>query len=243
MKLTVLGFAGSYPRPDSPCSSYLLEADGYRLVLDLGNGALSVLQRHCGLYDIDAVVLSHLHADHWADVGPYLVAWQHAPEPPARTLPVYGPAELTARLRAVYDAEPTGWDVHTLRAGTLSIGPFRLHAEQVDHPVETYGMRVEHGGRALTYSADTGPCAELVGLASGADTLLCEASYVDRPGNAPHLHLSGRQAGEHADRAGAGRLLLTHLVAWNDDARVEAEAAAAFAGPVERVSSGAAYEI
>jgi ribonuclease BN (tRNA processing enzyme) len=243
MRLTVFGFAGSYPRADSPCSSYLLEANGFRLLVDLGNGALSVLQRHIGIHDVDAVLVSHLHSDHWADLAPYAVAWRYAPEPPDRTLPVYGPAATAERLAAVQDGEPEEFDIRPLRPGKLEIGPFALRTAVVDHPVETYACRFENAGRALTYSADTGPCGELVDLARGADAFLCEASFVDDPANTPHLHMSGRDAGEHAARAEVGRLLLTHLVAWNDDVRVHQEAAAAFAGRVDRVASGATYEI
>ncbi len=243
MRLTVLGCAGSFPGPDSPCSSYLVETDGFRLLVDLGSGALSALQRHIGLYDVDAVVLSHLHPDHWFDLCPYMVARQYGGGQPLPPLPVYSPPGLTERLTMAYDQPPDVYDIRPLTAGRLQIGPVAVHVQRVNHPVETYGLRIEHGGRVLTYSADTGPCDALVDLARDADVLLCEASFVSGPGNTRDLHLTGAQAGEHATRAGVGRLLLTHLVAWNDVEQVRAEAAATFTGDLALARPGGVYEI
>ena len=120
-------------------------------------------------------------------------------------------------------------------------------AARVDHPCAAYALRVEHGGASLVYSGDTGPCAGLVELARGADVLLCEATWphtcrvVDEP--PPGIHLSGRQAGEHAAAAGVGRLLLTHVPAWFDGAALLAEAREAFDGPAELVAPDATYEV
>jgi ribonuclease BN (tRNA processing enzyme) len=116
--------------------------------------------------------------------------------------------------------------------------------DQVNHPVETYGVRVEHAARVLAYSADSAPCDALIRLAQGADLFLCEASYLD---DAPHptdLHLTGREAGEVATKAGVGRLLLTHLVAaWGSEASTYQAASAAYAGPVEIVRAGSRYDL
>jgi ribonuclease BN (tRNA processing enzyme) len=130
------------------------------------------------------------------------------------------------------------FEFRDLAAGTLEIGPFRLTADHMNHPVETFGFRVEHAGWRLAYSADTGESEALVRLAEGADLLLCEASFLDRPGLAPDLHLSGRQAAEHAERAGVGQLVLTHLVPWNDRERTLAEASAVYRGPLSLATSG-----
>lgn len=247
MRLTVLGCAGSFPSADSPCSSYLVEADGFRLLIDLGNGAMGPLQRHAGLYDIDAVLLSHLHPDHWIDLCQYLVARKYARHGPVPTLPVYAPAGAADRLATAY-GEPHAadgvFDFRTLREGSFDLGPLRITACLVNHPVETYGVRVEHGGRSLVYSSDTAESPALVDLATDADSFLCEASFLEGRDNVPDLHLTGRGAGEHAARAGVGRLLLTHLVpAWGDEAQTLAEARSAYDGPVEVVHSGAVYEM
>lgn len=243
MKLTVLGCAGSYPGPDSPCSSYLVEADGFRLLLDLGSGAFGALQRHADPRRVDAVLLSHLHYDHWIDLTGYSVFRGYHPDGPLPALPVHGPSDIAEAVGTVFDGPPAEFALHPVAPGSLDVGPFRLRLQRVNHPVETYGMRIEHGGRVLTYSADTGACDALVDLARDADVLLCEASYVSGTQNSADVHLTGAQAGEHATRAGAHRLLLTHLVAWNDDEQVREEAAGTYAGDLTLVRSGDSYDI
>jgi ribonuclease BN (tRNA processing enzyme) len=136
------------------------------------------------------------------------------------------------------------YDVRELTAGSRDIGPFRVVTDRVNHPVETYAVRLECGGRTLAYSADTGESPALVDLARNADLLLCEASYLDGRSNPPNLHLTGRQAGEHATKAEVSRLLLTHLVqSWGDPACTLAEATGAFDGPVRLVRPGDGYDI
>src|SRR5215472_2946534 len=243
MRLTVIGSSGSFPGPDSPGSCYLVEAEGFRLLLDLGNGALGALQRHCGLYDVDAIALSHLHADHCLDLCSYTVARLYPPDGPRPPIPVYAPAGAEDRIIRAYSLEPgpevaKAFDFRTLTPGTHRIGPFRVTADHVNHPVETFGFRLEHAGRSLAYSADTGESPALDALARDADLMLCEASFLDGPGLPPGVHLTARQAAEHAARAGARRLVLTHLVPWNDRERSLAEAAQAYAGPITLAASG-----
>jgi ribonuclease BN (tRNA processing enzyme) len=249
VRLTIIGCSGSFPGPDSPASCYLLEAEGFRLLLDLGNGALGALQRHTGLYDIDAVCLSHLHADHCLDLCSYWVARTYHPDGPLPPIPVYGPEGTASRMAQAYGlAEPPGmtgaFDFATLRPGLQEVGPFQLTAAHMNHPVETFGFRLEHAGRSIAYSADTGESDALVRLAHHADLLLCEASYLDGPGLPPNLHLTARQAAEHAGRAGAGRLMLTHLVPWNDPARTLDEACGtSFGGPISLAASGQGIDL
>lgn len=249
MKLTVVGCSGSGPGPDSPASCYLVEHDGFRLVLDLGNGSLGQLARYTDVRALDAVVLSHLHADHCLDTASLMVVHRFHPAGQPPPISLTGPPGTTERVLAADAGSRTLHDVFTvsdLGAGTWELGPFQLQAARVSHPIETYAVRVSAGGTSLTYSADTGPCAALADLARGSDLLLCEASHVDpagdEPANPPNLHLSGREAAEHAAAAGVGRLLLTHIPMWNDRTRVLAEAAAAFPA-AELVSSGSSYDI
>ena len=247
MRLTVIGCSGSFPGPDSPASCYLIEQDGFRLLLDLGSGALGPLQRYSGLYDIDAVCLSHLHADHCLDLCGYWVARTYAPDGPRPRVPVLGPDGTAQRMAQAYGlAEHPGmaeaFDFGALLPGTREIGPFQVTLARMNHPVETFGFRIAAGGRVLAYSADTGESASLVDLARGADVLLCEASFLDGPDNPEGVHLTARQAAEHATRAGVGRLILTHLVPWNDRQQALAEAAGHFAGPLQLASSGLQVE-
>lgn len=184
MKLTVVGCSGSFPSADSACSSYLVEADGFRLLLDMGNGALGELQRHIGLYDLDAIFLSHLHADHCIDMCGYFVARYYRHEGGrCDAIPVYAPEGAEQRLTTAYADTPSPtsmsevFDFRTLKSEAFEIGPFSVRTEKVCHPVEAYGIRVEHGGRSLTYSGDTGVCESLHKLAEGTDLFLCEASF------------------------------------------------------------------
>jgi ribonuclease BN (tRNA processing enzyme) len=249
MRLTVVGCSGSIPGPDSPASCYLLEAGGFRLLADLGNGAAGALQRYAGLFDIDAICLSHLHADHCLDLCSYYVARKYSPAGLQPPIPVYGPAGTAARMAQAYGLpDPPGmtdtFSFRTLTEGTLEIGPFRVTTARMNHPVETYGFRFEHAGRALAYSADTGPAPALVSLASGASLLLCEATFLDGPDLPPDLHLTARQAAGHAARAGAGRLMLTHVPPWYSPLRsLEEASAVAYGGPVSLATPGAAFEV
>ncbi len=249
MKLNILGCAGSFPGPDSACSAYLVEAEGFHLLLDFGAGSLSALQRYATLTSVDAILLTHLHADHVLDACNYVVVRRYAPDGPYPTIPVYGPAGTRERLTAAYGSVGEGplddvYSFHDLKPGTVDIGPFAVTVDRVNHPVETYGVRVEHGGRVLAYSADTAPCEPLIRLAQDADLFLCEASYLDGEDNPAGLHMTGRDAGEAATKAGVGRLVLTHLVAaWGSEAKVFDAASSAYSGPLEIARAGALYEV
>lgn len=245
MRVTVVGCAGSFPRAESAASCYLLEAEGFRLVIDLGNGALGALQEHIGIGDVDAICLSHLHGDHCVDLGAYGVARQYGPDGDLPPVPVYGPAGTAQRLAPVFglvaDELAERFTFGQLTPGRMEIGPFAITTDRMNHPVETFGFRVEHDGWTVAYSADTGESGALIALARDADLLLCEASFLDRPGNLRDVHLSARQAAEHAAKATVGELVLTHLVAWNDPEQSMAEAAAAFTGPVSLAAPGRTF--
>jgi len=252
MLLTVLGCSGSVPGPESPASGYLLRAEGTSVVLDLGNGTLGALQRHLDPFTLGGLALSHLHPDHCADVSALTVYRRyHLDPPPHGLLPLYGPSDAAERLAAAYAPNAVERrmtdlsDVYEFRSyhEPARIGPFELRAAAVEHPCEAYALRVSHAGRVLVFSGDTGPCQQLVELATGADVLLAEASWPDRPGNPPGVHLSGKDAGQAAAAAGAGRLLITHVPPWTDPEQVLAEAKAAFDGPTELVLAGAHYEV
>ncbi|EIF00162.1 metal-dependent hydrolase, beta-lactamase superfamily III [Saccharomonospora glauca K62] len=256
VRLTILGCCGSFPGPDAAASGYLVEAEGFRLGVDLGNGTLARLQTVCDPFELDALVLSHLHPDHCADFSALTVFRRYHPNPPydprRNRLPVYAPHEAPTRLANAYaphEAERRDTDLsdvfefHPLSREVRTIGPFTVTPVPVVHPTEAFGIRLTRGGTTLAYTGDTGPCAALDELADGADALLCEASWTHGPDRPADLHLSGTQAGELAERAKVGKLLLTHVPPWSDGEAILAEAEAAFSGPTERVRQGAVYEI
>ena len=248
MRLTVVGCSGSFPGPDSAASCYLLEADGFRLVVDMGNGSLGALQRFAPLFGIDAVLLSHLHADHCVDLHSYSVARAYAPAGPQPPIPVYGPAGTRERIGLVQG--PGGdaglvnrFTFETLATGAMRIGPFDIALAHMNHPVETFAFRFTRAGRSLVYTGDTGETEAVPALAKDADVFLSEAAFLDGPDLPPDLHLTARQAGGYAARAGVGRLILTHLQPWNaaDDAREEA--ASAFAGQLDVAAAGQVIDL
>jgi ribonuclease BN (tRNA processing enzyme) len=253
MKVTVLGCSGSVPGPDSPASGYLVEADGYRLVLDLGHGAFGALQKHVHPSDVDAIVISHLHADHCIDLTAYIVALRYggagyACTGPERRIPLVGVPGTRDRIEAAYDPYARKLSLHEIftfatPSEVPELGPFALSYAQMNHPTPTNAIRVQYGDRTLVYSADTGESAELISLAQGADVLLCEASVGPGEELVPGLHMTGQMAGEHADKAGVERLIVTHVPPWNSVQAAADEAAAAFHGPVEVAHPGAEYWI
>lgn len=248
MKLTVVGCSGSYPGPQSPCSCYLVEADGVRVLLDVGSGALGSLQHHIDLGAVDAVVLTHLHADHCLDLCCYFVYRNYHPEGRLPLLPVWGPRGTAARLSRAYDiaGEPAlteAFTFHDVNPGVFEIGPFRFTAGHVNHPVESFAYRIEAGGSSLVYSGDTAESETLVELARDTDLLLCEASFTEGRDTYPDVHLNGREAGEHAERAGTRRLVLTHIPPWTDGERNLADARKAYSGTADLAEAGAVYEV
>ncbi|HEX9042328.1 MAG TPA: MBL fold metallo-hydrolase [Trebonia sp.] len=249
MRLTVVGCAGSFPGPDSPASCYLLEADGFRLVIDFGNGSLGALQKYAALSGIDAVCLSHLHADHCVDLYSYSIARAFHPDGQLPAIPVYGPAGTAERMASIHgsDGDDLGltkrftWE--TVEPGPLTIGPFDVELAHMNHPVETFAYRFTRGGRALVYTGDTGATEEVPALAAGADVLLSEAAFLEAPDLPPDLHLTARQAASYASRAGVGKLVLTHLQPWTNPDDARAEAATAFPGDLDIAAAGQVIDL
>lgn len=252
MRLTVIGCSGSYPGPGSAASCYLLESEHegrtWRLLLDLGNGALGSLQRYSDATAIDAVLLSHLHADHCLDLCGYYVMRKYHPGGALPRIPVWGPVDTARRMAKAYDLdEDPGmneeFDFRTLPLEPLVVGPFTVVAREVVHPVPAYALRVEADGRSFAYSGDSGVCDGLEETARGVDLFLCEASFVEGAPNPPDLHLTGGEAGRTATVAGSRRLVLTHIPPWHDPQVVLAEARSAYSGPLDLATPGTTYDV
>ena len=255
VRLTIVGCSGSFPGPESAASCYLVEADDdagrtWRVLLDLGNGALGPLQRVADLGSLDALLISHLHPDHFMDACGLYVARRYDPAgASAEPLPVFGPGGVANRLLEAYGADAADGlgDTYTLQewedGRSVTIGPLTVTPRRVVHPVEAYGLRVEHRGRVLAYSGDTDACPALDELAKDADLLLAEASFQEDRDDIRGIHLTGRRAGEAAAAAAARRLVLTHVPVWTDGDVVLAEARDAYDGPVELARPLAAYDV
>jgi ribonuclease BN (tRNA processing enzyme) len=252
VKLTIVGCSGSYPGPDSPASCYLVQADDaagrtWNLLLDLGNGALGALHRYVDPLAVDAILLSHLHADHCIDITSYYVLRKYHPSGSQPAIPIYGPRGTARRLARAYDLPrkpgmSEEFEFHRHRR-KLTLGPFTIESREVDHPVDAYAMRISAGGATMVYSGDTGPTQALVDIARDADLFLCEAAFREQDDNPPSLHLTGREAGETAQQAGVKRLVVTHVPPWHDEELILAEAVPAFDGPTELARPGATYDL
>ncbi|MGC5019326.1 MBL fold metallo-hydrolase [Micromonospora sp. DT47] len=235
MRLTVLGGCGAWPEAGQACSGYLVEHDGFRLLVDLGYATVPRLLERVTAAQVDAVFISHGHPDHCADLNPLLRARALRDDPPA-PLPVYA---LPGALDAVLALDRPGmlaaaYVLHEFTAGSrLDIGPFRAQTRLLPHWVPNAGVRLVAGDRVLAYTGDSGPSPDVVELARDADLLLAEATYVDQvPEDSRRYLSSARQAGRQAADAGAGHLLLTHLWPGTDPAAARAAAGDGYDGEV-----------
>jgi ribonuclease BN (tRNA processing enzyme) len=242
VELIVLGSDGTWPRAGGAASGYLLRHEDSALWVDAGTGTLSNLQRHVGVFDVDALVLSHAHQDHFLDLFPFFYArWLSSDGHPARPLPVFAPPGLVERAADLMteDArERLGlvFEPRPVEPGeTFEAGAFTVRTAPMRHYLPTLGIRVEAGGSAFAYSADTAPTGELVSLAAGADVLVAEATLTAR-GDPGVLHLSAAEAGEHATAAGVGRLVLSHL--RDERNRAGERAAGGFGGRIDVAEEG-----
>ena len=251
MKLTIVGCAGSYPGPESPASCYLVQEEfegrTWSIILDMGNGALGALHRYVDPLEVDAVFLSHLHADHCIDMTSYYVLRKYHPTGAQPTLPVWGPRGTGRRIARAYDLPKDGmteeFEFHRY-GGPVTVGPFTVEPREVEHPVTAYGLRITVGDKVLAYTGDSGVTPVLNELASHADLLLAEASFLEGADNPPALHLTGLEAATIAHEAGARRLVLTHMPAWHDHEQIIADAhAGPFKGPIHVAEAGATYRI
>jgi ribonuclease BN (tRNA processing enzyme) len=215
-----------------------VRSDAATIWLDAGNGTLANLQRHVGLEDVDAIVLSHNHGDHLVDAEAFHVAVKYGDEP-REGIAVFAPAEVIERLD---DKQPT-FMLHQVADGDRrEFRDVALTFSRTDHMVETLAVRLESGGKVLGYSADSGSGWSMESLGPGIDLALCEATFLqDREGSVQHF--SARQAGTTARAAGARRLVITHIWPTLDHAASQAEAEAAFGAPVEVAAIDAVYTV
>jgi ribonuclease BN (tRNA processing enzyme) len=246
MRLTVLGGCGAWPEAGQACSGFLVEQDGFRLLVDLGYATVPRLLELCPADRVDAVFISHGHPDHCADLNPLLRARALRDDPPA-PLPVYA---LPGALDRVLALDRPGmlddaYVLHEFVAGSrLDIGPFAAQTRLLAHWVPNAGVRLRAGDRILAYTGDCGPGPDVVELARDADLLLAEASHIDQvPEEVRGYLTSARQAGRQAKSAGAARLLLTHLFPGTDHAVAREAAGAEYDGDIGVAVAGLSTDL
>ncbi|HUO74430.1 MAG TPA: MBL fold metallo-hydrolase [Solirubrobacteraceae bacterium] len=262
MRITVLGKSPSWQDIGGACSGYLIQQEDYALLLECGNGVFSKLRLVRDYVDIDAVVISHLHADHFLDLVPFSYALTYAPrqqpvpvagwpgtEHPARPR-LYAPVGATEFFRQVVgcwgneDLIERAFELHEYDGqAEFAAGPLAIRFCEVPHYMPTYAVELACNGSRLTYSADCSPNYELVRFARDTDMLLIEATLPRPERTGERGHLTPREAGEHARRARARRVVLTHISDELDPGWACAEAGEAFGQAVELAEEGAVYTL
>ncbi len=243
LDLTVLGSATPYPSADNPCSGYLVSHGDTRVWMDAGTGTLGPLQHHTTLAELDAIWISHLHADHCADLltAYYALLYADLDRDP---VPLYGPPGIADRLAGFLTNGPQRSPVESAFAITeltdgldTRIGGLRLTTGAVEHGLPAFAVRIETADASLTYSGDTAPCASLTELADGTDLLLCEADSQEPD----PVHHTPQDAGGTAARSRARRLVVTHVGRSLTPHEAVARAATRYTGPIDHATPGATF--
>ncbi len=250
LTLSVLGSATPYPTPDNPCSGYLVSNGDVRIWVDAGSGTLGPLQHHVRLAELDAIWISHLHADHSADLLTAYYGLLYADIRLDAPIPLFGPPGIADRLAHFLTNGETRSPVESAFAvdelydgHQVTVGGLTLSSRAVEHGIPAFAVRVESPGRSLVYSGDTAPCAALTELASGCDLLLCEAEYAQLPSGEEPVHHTAEEAGDTARQARARRLVATHIGRFLTPGEAVARASARFDGPVEAAEPGSVFVV
>jgi ribonuclease BN (tRNA processing enzyme) len=258
MRLTVLGKSPSWQDADGACSGYLLQDGDVTVLLDCGNGVFGKLRSFSDYADVDAVVLSHMHADHFLDLVPFSYALTYGPRgqehgagTPAQPRLVCPPGAREVLRRVVgswgkEDLVENAFAIEGYEGGsTVEVGPLRFSFHPVPHFIDAYGISVEsaNGTGRFVYGGDSGPAAELVELARGADLLLVEATLPQPEADGDRGHQTPEEAGEQARDAGVKKVVITHITDELDQDDARRRASEAFGASVEVAREGAVYEI
>jgi ribonuclease BN (tRNA processing enzyme) len=249
MRVTVLGGNAAGPAPGLGCSGYLVQDDKMALVLDLGPGTLLELLKHVDEGAISAVILSHMHQDHWLDIIPFRYRLKYGPMPPGEPIPLHVPPGARGMLDAVARALEPGqatadfYDVFTLSdydpERELTVGPLQVRFAPSVHSMPCWMIRVVHPDGDLGYTADTGPNPDAPNFLNDVRCLLVEATQLEPESKS---HLTARQAGRLAHDSHAREAVLCHV--WRElgmDEIIE-EARAEYAGPMQIAAPGLTVE-
>ncbi|MBC6315083.1 MBL fold metallo-hydrolase [Listeria grandensis] len=242
MKLTVFGHWGGYPKVDEGTSSYLLEEDGFKLLIDVGASAVSIMQNYVDPNEIDAAIISHYHPDHVADVG----ILQHyrligGMNRDVSVLPVYGHEE-DARGFSYLSMPNVSEGIAYDPSKPLHVGPFTITFLKTVHPVVCYAMRMEANGKVFVFTADSAYQESFVPFAKGADLLMADTNFYKEFAGTSKIHMASTEVGKLAQDAGVTTLLLSHLPQFGELATLKSEAASAFDGQIVLAEKGLIIE-
>lgn len=244
MKLTIIGPWGGYPKVFEASAGYLLQHDQFNLLIDCGSGILSLMQQFIQPVDLDACIISHYHPDHNADIG----VLQHALlidmylTGKKKNLPIYGhDLDKASFAKLTYKDITTGIAYNPNQQ--LKVGPFSICFLQTVHPVPCFAFRIEADGKALVFTADGAYQDALIDFAQGADLLLSECNFYAKMDGAKSGHMNSSDVGKLANKAGVGKLILTHLPHYGDLNQLVMEANEFFQGSIHLAKLGDIWTI
>ncbi|RXI98388.1 MBL fold metallo-hydrolase [Anaerobacillus alkaliphilus] len=231
MKLTVIGHWGAYPEAGDATSCYLLEHDNFKLLIDCGSGALSQLQNFCSLHEIDALIISHYHHDHIADIGPlqYSRLIDRDIDKTAKPLMVYGhPYDQEEFQKLAYPPHVLSYIYNEEHES--KIGPFTIRYLETQHKAKCFAMRIELNGKSIVYTADSSYMETFNEFANEADLFICETSFYAHQDGKPYGHMNSIEAATIANDARVQKLVLTHLPHFGDPEQLVKEAKSLYKG-------------
>lgn len=241
MKITVIGYWGAYPEQNGATSSYLLEKDGFKILIDCGSGALSRIPSFVSPTDLDAVILSHYHHDHIADIGPMQYAWlvKNKINGTNNVLPIYGhQGDLEQFNRLTHEATK-GVPYDPMQP--THIGPFTFTFIKTKHPVVCYAMKITDGEQTIVYTADSSYLEGFVSFSENADLLITDCSFYDGQDGTGPGHMNSRECGEIAKKANVGEMWLSHLPHFGDVRQLPIEAKNYFSGTIRLAEEGLSW--
>ncbi|MBH0228731.1 MBL fold metallo-hydrolase [Halobacillus yeomjeoni] len=242
MKVTIIGCWGAYPAPGNATSGYLFECDGFTLLVDCGSGVLSRLQQFVKVEEVDAVLLSHYHHDHVADIGPlqYACLVTNTLNETKNILPIYGHDEEPEKFRSLTHQYTEGVAYDPSR--TLQIGPFTIDFQKTSHPVPCYGMKITDGTSTVVYTADTSYTDDWIAFSHQADLLITDTNfYKGMDGKGPG-HMTSTEAAHIAAKGEVSTLWLSHLPHFGQLTKLKQEAEDVFSGTIQIAQEGLSWK-
>lgn len=242
MKLTVIGCWGGYPAADGATSAYLLEKDNYTLLIDAGSGALSKLQKYTAVSNLDAVIVSHYHHDHVADIGvlQYARLVQSYAGGVSDVLPIYGHTENEKGFQALTHQYTKGVAYNPTEQ--LEVGPFSITFLRTNHPVPCFGMRITDGNTVIVYTADTSYKEEWIDFSKEADLLITDCNFYADQNGSKAGHMTSAEGGSIAEKANVKALVLSHLPQYGDNRQLVEEAGQYFKGSIQLAEEGHVWQ-
>lgn len=238
MQVRVVGCWGGFPKAEGATSCYVIEQNNFKLLVDCGSGALSRLSKYMNPYDLDAVILSHYHQDHIADIGvlQYAFLVQNQIHGKEKTLPIYGHQDNQDKFISLNHMYTKGIPYDPKQ--TLEVGPFTIQFLKTIHPVTCYGMRVETEEGAVVYTADTSFSDQWIGFSKNANLLITDCNFYHGMDAKKAGHMTSTEGAQIASKALVDELWLSHLPHFGDHKQLLHEASTIFKAKIKLATEG-----